>query len=212
AFLLGAFPWMSQLKKLDIHFEPPQVKLKPIANLFASIFSMGFFLFIRGTLPKTLLSSFFGWGVFLFTAFVLVLVYIYIYIHFREQVKLGKVKWPIITTFLLYVLIWVSFTGAFGVLTTYAQNYVLNGKIVEKGNTKGIYGAKLSILNQQQNVIASDNSDEEGDFQIVVNRDEIEQCKYITVHSDEYRSIQFTIEDPYNLEEEIELLKTAKKL
>jgi hypothetical protein len=54
AFVAGAFPWISQLKALKIHFEIEDFDVSSISNFFASLFAVSIFGFFQYLHPSQL--------------------------------------------------------------------------------------------------------------------------------------------------------------
>ncbi len=207
AFLLGAFPWISQLKKLNIHFQIPDTELKGIYNFFASILAISIFLYIGGTLPKTILVNLLDWFWFIGIAGISSFFYFIVYIYKRDQVQKGTIKWPIILNFVFYMIIFSSLTTGFGILKIYTNNYVIVGKIINIINSEPVEKAKLTITDIRNNVIAADYSNKKGQFLILIDHKKFKDCKFMKVETDRYEYIRQTIVDIGLIEEDMSLIK-----
>ncbi|SNR70894.1 hypothetical protein [Dokdonia pacifica] len=167
AFLVGAFPWISQLRNLDIHFKIPSFNLKSIFNFFASLFGISIYI-ILNRLGKYDLLYWPDWKLFILIALLLTIIYMIILIYKRKEVNTGKLKWPILLNFVIYIFIFCNLTSGFGLLETYKDHYVFKGIVVNK---QGIGVGKTSIL-----VISDENeintlTDQEGNFSFLVPKE-----------------------------------------
>ncbi|GGG12123.1 hypothetical protein GCM10011344_10990 [Dokdonia pacifica] len=91
-----------------------------------------------------------------------------ILIYKRKEVNTGKLKWPILLNFVIYIFIFCNLTSGFGLLETYKDHYVFKGIVVNK---QGIGVGKTSIL-----VISDENeintlTDQEGNFSFLVPKE-----------------------------------------
>lgn len=202
AFLLGAFPWVSQLRKLDIHFDVEGLDIKSISNFFASIFAISIFLFIEGTLPKTLLVNFLNLFWFIGIALISTLAFFIVFIYWRNEVKTKATRWPVILNFVLYLIIFSSLTTGFGILKVETSHFVLSGLVVDKKDGKGIPRASLQLKDVRDIVIASDRTDSTGSVLLLIPREKIKSINRLNVNSIGYPEMRRTIRD-YNLIEDL---------
>ncbi|WP_452226820.1 hypothetical protein [Lacinutrix cladophorae] len=129
SFLVGAFPWISQLRGLDIHFKIPSFNLKSIFNFFASLFSLSIFLYMN-RLDVYDFIYWPDWKLFIGIGFILMISYFVVLIYRMSDVNSNKSKWPIILNFITYILIFSCLTTGFGLLKTYKDHYVVKGIVV----------------------------------------------------------------------------------
>lgn len=100
-FLVGAFPWVSELRNLDIHFDQPNIKTSSIFNFFASLFAMGLFVYSYYVNPYQLIQLP-QWGYFLLSSCILTILYFSIFIFNKEKVHQGTRKGVVIVNFIIY--------------------------------------------------------------------------------------------------------------
>lgn len=213
AFALGAFPWISQLKKLNIHFDSDGLDLKGIFNFFASLFAMSIYLYINGALPKTVLYYLPAWYWFIITAFILALLYFGMFIYTRSSVSQGRMKWPIIFNFILYLALFSNLTSGFGLLRILQENYMFTGKIVDKISNKELKGAKIIVKSiDEMECYASDASKDDGSFLLVIEKTDFPRCNRFTVTLDGYNEKHRTLNFPLELEEDLKQIELEEEM
>lgn len=211
AFALGAFPWISQLKKLNIHFDSDGLDLKGIFNFFASLFAMSIYLYVNGALPKTVLYHFPAWYWFMIASFICALLYFGLFIYKRAEVSTGKLKWPILVNFVLYLFLFINLTSGFGLLRILQENYIFEGHVQMQSSTDDLKGAKITIKDiKGVECLASDISDGGGDFILVLSKEDFAKCNRFTVTLDAYDEVRRTLNHPTELEEELKLIELVK--
>ncbi|WP_103068260.1 hypothetical protein [Aquimarina sediminis] len=146
SFLIAGFPWISQLKNLNIHFKIQSFELKSIYNFFASLFGVSIYIQLNrlGTYDLLYWPN---WMVFIVGAFILTLIYMFTLIYKYKEVNSNKISWPIITNFIVYVLIFCCLTSGFGLLETYTDHYVIKGIVTDHENSK-IERAQLGVMSK----------------------------------------------------------------
>ncbi|ELR69044.1 hypothetical protein C900_05529 [Fulvivirga imtechensis AK7] len=183
-FTLGAFPWISQLKKLDIHFKSKGFDAHGIYNFFASIFSMSIFIYMSESLPYEIIN-FPSWWIFIISAFVLCLIYIFIYIYYKNDVNSDKMKWPIFVNFVSYVLLFCTLTTGFGLLKVHYGYYYFKGRVVNE-KEEPISSAFLEVRGNSNEVINEFYSDDKGVFNILIAKDDFEKCRSFIILKENY--------------------------
>nr|WP_294858406.1 hypothetical protein [uncultured Fluviicola sp.] len=179
-FGVGAFPWISELRKLDIHFEQPGIKTSSIFNFFASLFAMGIFAYSFYVNPYQLIQLP-NWIYFLVGACILTILYFSFYIYFKESVKKGMKKGIVIVQFIIYILIFCSLTTAFGLLKVFKDYVVIDGKVLDsKGKTTD---ADFNIyFNDGRQIIFK--SKQNGTYIVMFKINELEKITKIEVRND----------------------------
>ena len=186
AFTLGAFPWISELKKMDIHFKKSNIEISKIDNFFASLFATSIFFYFTN-INKYQLIHIWTWWVFILSAFILTIIYFIIFISNKEQVNNNKTNWPIIVCFVLYILIFCSLTTGFGILNVYKDSVVIKGQVHNSAGkcTRSDFSILFNsgkILNFKTNL--------NGDYVVLIDKDSIDKIQKIEVknHENEYFS------------------------
>ncbi|MEP3390496.1 MAG: hypothetical protein ABJO02_20050 [Reichenbachiella sp.] len=195
AFSLGAFPWISQLKKLKIHLDLKNYDSRTINNFFASLFAMSVFIFFNYSHPYQIIH-FPTWWIFIIVAFFLSIIYISIFIFFRDRDKDKKYRIVLIISIVVYILIFSSLTAGFGILKVYSRYYVFNGVVIDKNTDKGYPYANIVIENEENDqIVAEIQTNRKGQFKLLVNNPnhedgigiKVDDCQSLTVISDEYQ-------------------------
>jgi hypothetical protein len=125
-FVAGGFPWISQFRKLPIHFEMPTLDLAAIFNFFASLFSVGLHAYCVYAHPSQMIDLP-GWYYFLGAALLFTTAFFCVFLYQRDNVKKGRHKWPVVVNFVLYILIFLSLTTGFGILKLLDPFIVISG-------------------------------------------------------------------------------------
>lgn len=191
AFVLGAFPWVSQLRQLDIHFKRGDYDCAAVFNLFASLFACAFFMYSRQAHP-TQFVAWPAWYYFLAAAFLFTVAYFVLFILGRDRVKEGKWTPAIVVNFVLYVSIFVALTSGFGLLRLFEPYVVIRGTVVDET------GAPLTAvdveLSNPEGYARSTVTDDRGGFVILVEKDalnEITRGVFTTHNGDRNRQVTF---------------------
>lgn len=211
AFMLGAFPWISQFKKLDIHFRLKDIEIRSIYNFFASLFSFSIFFYLNYSHPDQLMDLL-GWWWFISFSFLLTSIYFTIFFFFREKVNLNILKWPVIINFFVYVLIFCMLTTGYGLLRVYKDYLIIEGKVVEESTGKGIAQAEITIDDSEAKTLKNIVSDRKGRFKVLLNREknELSRCKTITVEIFSYSRFEKTLKEGTSLIYHIKKIKLSK--
>ncbi|MDP2323038.1 MAG: hypothetical protein Q8N51_03305, partial [Gammaproteobacteria bacterium] len=102
AFAAGGFPWISQLKQLPIHFALPDLDLSGIFNFFASLFAVAVYAFCVYSHPLQVFALP-RWYWLVGASFGLTVIYFSVFVYWRDGVKTGSPRWPVIVNFIVYV-------------------------------------------------------------------------------------------------------------
>jgi hypothetical protein len=178
-FAVGAFPWISEMQKLDIHFEQPDIKTSSIFNFFASLFSMGIFVYSYNVNPYQLIQLP-KWIYFLVGACVLTILYFSFYIYFKESVKNGLKKGIVIIQFTIYILIFCSLTTAFGLLKVFKDYVVINGEVIDSKGKPSYADFNISFNDGRQMIFKSDQN---GTYTVMFKINELEKITKIEVRN-----------------------------
>ena len=127
---IGAFPWISEFRRLDVHFNTKGIKLSSIYNFFASLFATGIYSYSYYIDPyqSTDLPP---WYFFLLMACLLTIIYFSLFFYFKERVEKGGEKGIVIVNFFLYILIFCSLTFGFSILKIFKDDLVIHGRIYD---------------------------------------------------------------------------------
>ena len=179
-FGVGAFPWISELRKLDIHFEQPGIKTSSIFNFFASLFAMGIFVYSFYVNPYQLIQLP-NWIYFLVGACILTILYFSFYIYFKESVKTGAKKGIVIVQFVIYILIFCSLTTAFGLLKVFKDYVVIDGKVLDSKGKKTEADFNIYFNDGRQIIFKSKQN---GTYIVMFKINELEKISKIEVRND----------------------------
>jgi hypothetical protein len=178
-FLVGAFPWISELRNLDIHFAQPNIKTSSIFNFFASLFAMGLFVYSYYVNPYQLIQLP-TWIYFLLAACILTILYFSIFIYNKEKVQQGEKKGVVIINFIIYILIFCSLTICFGLLKVFKDYVIINGKVVSAAEKSTSADCNLWFANGRLLNFKSNNA---GRFTVMLKTDELDQINKIEAKS-----------------------------
>lgn len=171
AFVIGAFPWISQIKKLKIHFNAPSIDVAGISNFFASLLAVSVFAYLKYAHPIQALELPQWWAGIL-CAGVLIVLFLSHFLWQRDAVEKGQRKWPIIVHFLLYILIFISLTSGFGTLKLLEEHYVMSG-VVHGENMQPVHRANVLLVSSNGITIAETTTDKVGMFRILIGKSEV---------------------------------------
>ncbi len=166
---LGAFPWISQFRRLDFHFQRPGLDLKSIDNFFASLFAIGIAAYGNWA-PAEQLLDLPRWYWLFSAALVLTIAFFTLYLYERERVSANhsRVRWPIVANFILYVLVFCFLAAGFAALGVYQDYVVVRGEVVDQGTGKPIAGAAIDLTPPGGSPRHSGQSASNGRFEIAV--------------------------------------------
>lgn len=179
-FIAGAFPWISELKTLDIHFEQPGIKTSSIFNFFASLFAVGLFTYSNYANAYQLIQLP-SWWVFLLIGAVLTIVYYTIYTYYRAGVNEGKYTGIVILNFVIYILIFCCLTSSFGLLKIYKDYVVVTGKVYGSDEKAAPSEFEIKYAGNKQMKFKTDTR---GHYTILLKREELNQVEAITTQSE----------------------------
>ena len=177
-FAVGAFPWISEFKKLEIHFKYKDLKLSSIYNFFASLFAAGIYSYSYyiDAYQSTNLPP---WYVFLILACTLTVLYFSFFIYQRDNIEKGKNMYFVIINFCLYILIFSSLTFGFALVKSFKDNVVISGKIY---SSNGAHAKKSDIeLMTSNQTIFTLNSDSLGKFTLFLDKKYLDSIQRISV-------------------------------
>lgn len=174
-FIVGAFPWISELRNLDIHFEQPNIKTSTIFNFFASLFAMGIFVYSYYVNPYQLIQLP-RWGYFLLFACLLTILFFALFIYSKEAVKRGKQKGVVILQFSIYILIFCSLTTCFGLLRVFKDYVVVHGKVVSSTNQPTIADFNIYFKEDRQMTF---RSNAKGVYTLMINTKDVDRITKI---------------------------------
>jgi len=205
----GLFPWVSQFKKLDIHFKIQSFNLKSIFNFFASLFGASVFLYLD-RLGEYDLIYWPNWSYFIITAFILTMIYFVILIYKSTDVNSNNSKWPICVNFLTYISIFVSLTIGFGLLNTYSDYFVIkgvvvsnNGDVVENASITVMYkdntGSPLRLTTQR-----------DGEFAFLIKKEDYNNYNNILVQKVDFQNLNRSFSDVASLKAQVRKMELQK--
>jgi hypothetical protein len=169
ALAAGGFPWLSQLRALNIHFAPQGVDVKGILNFFASLFAVAAYGYCTYASPHQLLFLP-PWWLFVAMAFVMSFAYFSLFLYARGRVNAGSARWPILVAFPLYVLLFSSVTLGFGLLKLYENNLVVTGRVTDSADDHPVPLVTVAITDTAR-FHATAETDAHGRFLLVVPKD-----------------------------------------
>lgn len=173
-FVAGGFPWVSQLKALPIHFEKDGLDLSAIFNFFASLFAVAVYSFTIYAHP-TQVVGLPHWYWWLLVAFALCVAYFSFFLFRRDAVKSSGLKWPILVNFVLYIGIFVSLTGGFGVLKLLDPFVVTEGIVVDASGA-GVDRAEVEVVDDRGYAVST-FTDPHGRFVLLIDKTKSEISK-----------------------------------
>lgn len=196
AFFLGAFPWVSQLKRLDIHFTSPVVKPASIFNFFASLFAVSIYAYTVYAHPTQVIAIP-RWTWFLLAAAVLAGLYVTLVIYTRKEVAAGGKTWPLLAGFGMYVGLFLTLTAGFGQLRVMGDYILLEGRVVDTDNERALRGADIEIRGAAP-FRRSARTDRGGKFALLIDRDRYGDLSQAIISLPGYEEVQVTFADGFS--------------
>lgn len=181
AFAAGGFPWISQFKQLPVHFALPDLDLSAIFNFFASLFAVAVYAFCIYAHPLQVIALP-RWHWLVSAAFILTVIYFLVFLYWRDGVKAGSTRWPVIVNFIVYVLIFVTLTAGFGVLKLLDPYLLIEGVVVNNANAM-VGNAEVEITNQQDYSVTAVTGDD-GHFVLLLDKTRAGQVTQASVSKD----------------------------
>ncbi|MEP3836924.1 MAG: hypothetical protein ABJM36_04725 [Algibacter sp.] len=170
SFLIGAFPWISQLKQLDIHFKIPGFNLKSLFNFFASLFSASIYIYLE-RLGIYELIYWPDWKTLIIISFIMMFTYFTLLIYKWNEVNTGILKWPIILNFVLYIFIFCTLTSGFGLLKTYKNHYVIKGIVISEDGSELLDKTYIRLEHSSKpNLSISRMTTKKGEFSLLIEK------------------------------------------
>lgn len=191
-FFLGAFPWITQLTKLEIHFESPNLNAKSIFNFFACLFSIAIFSYSIYVHPEQLIALPHWWW-FTLSALILTFGYFAVFLYLREKVKNDNLKWPILVNFIIYIFIFCSLTTGFGLLKVYKDYILVEGRVISNTSMNGIVEAEITITDSEEEALKHIMTDKNGKFKLLLKKTDLPDCKGISVTCFSYKTFKKTV-------------------
>lgn len=186
-FLVGAFPWISEFKRLEIHFNVKGFNLSAIYNFFASLFACALFTYSYFVSPYQLVSLP-PWWVFMLISFILIIVYFIIFFFYSAAVNEGKRKPLVIVNFISYVLIFCCLTIGFAEVKLFKQFHVLSGRVVDKQSLKPIPYADVVLQGEAINQWMDSRTNKKGGFTFFIDSASFKMLKKIRVTAVNYET------------------------
>ena len=191
AFAAGAFPWISEFKRLPIHFEIPGLQISAIFNFFGSLFALAVYGYCVYAHPTQVVDLLPAWYWLLIFAFVLTVLFFSLFLFFRTQVKDEKRRGVVIVSFVAYVGLFASLTGGFGSLKLLNDYVVVSGTVVDSVNT-GIAGVDIEITDTRSYRRAA-KTDTRGRFNLLIEKDSASRITQAKVTKSGRQDVQITL-------------------
>ncbi|MET0393460.1 MAG: carboxypeptidase-like regulatory domain-containing protein [Chitinophagaceae bacterium] len=184
-FLVGAFPWISEFKKLEIHFKTDGVNLSAIYNFFASLFACSLFVYSYYASPYQLLWLP-SWGAFIFIAVVLVVAYFIIFFLGMKKVNEGKSKPLVIINFVLYITIFCSLTVGFAKVKLFKDYYIMSGRVLDAGTKTPVRDADVMLMAGGSAEAMQTVTNRSGEFSFFIDRPLFNKIDKVQVNATNY--------------------------
>lgn len=185
-FVAGGFPWITQVKNLDIHFTYNNQSYREVFNAFASLFAFSIFFFLKTEVTDRFAYYFDLWWVIVIIAFALVTCYITLFMKSSTPTLTGM-----IIRFVIYVSIFCTLVAGFGLLYFEKDYYMIAGTV------SGVKDGKAKIeVYAEGNPVKAVYTDNEGSFYLTLGKG-TEYEKVVVYHpSITEGSQEFIIYDP----------------
>jgi len=198
AFTLGAFPWITQFKKLEIHLTLPGMKTRTVNNFFASLFAMSLFTVVTYSHPFQVIH-FPSWKIFIGSAFILSIVFVAFYIYFKDMRAARFYKLAVMGQFVIYIFLFCSLTMGFGELKIFANYYVFKGQVVNANINEGLK-CEVVIMDNDSTVMSL-ITDDDGRFNLLINNRnfpeglgiDLEHCDKLVAYSEQYKEVRTSL-------------------
>lgn len=206
---VGIFPWISQIKGLDIHFKNRNFPLKTIFNVFASLFSLAIFYGIGQAQTTDLLEKP-HWAYFIVLGFIVLILYFIVLFYKRSSVNSGQSKWPIILNFALYSIFFASITIGFGLQRPYQDHYILNGSLNLKEIGLEPSENKIEIFlypKTHSSKILHEIPKKNGKFRFKIKKESFENYNRLFINGTGFQPINYTFSSISALKQKIRNVK-----
>lgn len=198
AFAIGGFPWISQFKKLNIHFSSPAADVPSISNFFASLFATSIFAYLQYAHPAQAIALP-AWWVEIAVAAVLCIIFFGHYLYQRKRVEQRGARWPILVHFVLYILIFSTLTAGFGTLKLLDAHYHHKGIVLDAKTNAGVPRANVRVIDENDALITAAISDAKGEYSLLILKSDAARILKLEVITSGYADMTINVADPAHL-------------
>lgn len=197
---LGVFPWISQLRQLDLHFKRSNLDLKSIDNFFASLFAIGIAAYGNWAPPDQLLDLP-RWYWCLLAALLLTVVFFSIFLYNREGVAApgSALRWPIILNFVLYNGVFCCLATGFATLAVYQDYVIVEGRVIMQTGGAPIADATIELSTEGQLARYTALTNLQGRFRLVVPKAPFKAIDHALITAASYEDRKITVDGGINI-------------
>jgi len=210
AFVVGGFPWISQFKQLKIHFKfNDGTDFRTIFNFFGSLFATSIYGYSIYAHPIEVVSMP-AWWVLILVALLLTVIYLALYLFFGRAARSPSSIAAVVAGFVIYVGIFCSLTGGFGVLRLLEDHYILRGKVLDSANGAPVPAAELDFTGDggYRDLV---RTDEDGKFVHLIEKDALDKINEVKVTKTGYHDDLLVLPQGSNLLPLIKRLEIQKE-
>ena len=203
AFVAGGFPWISQFRKLRIHFEVVADKqvdgrdFRTIFNFFASLFATSIYGYSIYAHPMDIVT-WPRWWVFILGALALTVAYLGLFLFYSKDVRDNRKMGIVLTNFGLYIGIFCCLTAGFGVLRVLDDYYVLRGEVVDIQSGAAVPRADIGFEGLE-NYHSVARTDDDGEFVHLIEKPNLEKINRVVVTKDGYQEKRLSLPGGFSL-------------
>jgi hypothetical protein len=206
-FVAGGFPWITQIKNLQIHFVYADKELQEIFNSFASLFSFSLFFFIKTTIVDQFAQIREYWWLLLFLALILVAAYLVIFLSYLTKGKIINLP-GIIIAFIIYISIYCTLVSGFSLLYLEKDYFFIKGNVTGENN-EGVDNAAILVLDEDETILKRISTNNSGKFYAVLPKKN--KFKRFEVYAKGFKYTRKTLTDSSELINKLEEIKLYKQ-
>lgn len=171
AAVVTASPWLSELRGLPLHFKPTILpNLKEINNVFATIFSGAFYIFVRNSPPNYLIDLW-PWWTFLILSFVCFITILSLLLWKKKDVNNDKTKCPIVLHSGFYIILFCSITMGCGLVKLLEDHVYLDGKAIEAEQGSSVKNVLVQLYDVNEKIRCQVQGDAKGHYETLISKD-----------------------------------------
>lgn len=204
-------PWLTEIKKIPLHFSPPQLKnLKEVNNILATVFAGAIYTYVTFSLPSVILGLL-SWWYYWIIAGVCAVGMLILLLWKKSVVNTKGTPWPAVLHSILYITMFCLVTLSFGqlnILKEYVPIYIA----VYDSKTDAPLPAFVSMQKPSGADVFKCHANENGKASVILDRvtfENISNCHLVIMLSG-YITKRRTIIDGNDLFNYLKMVKLDK--
>ena len=177
AVVIAASPWLSELKKLPLHFNFPGLpQIKEINNVFATIISGILYIFVKNSPPSYLIVMW-PWWTFLIFSFLSFAIILSLLIWKKEDVEKDRTRWPVILHSTFYIVLFCSITIGCGLVKLLESHVHLAGKATAAEEGSPVKNVLVQLYDKEERIRCQVQGDAKGFYEALIKKDTFDRIK-----------------------------------